>query len=352
MFKLLVILFSLSWSIFLFSSTKIIGGMTPDANSSVQKSTVSIMANLFGELRSFCTGTVIGPNIVLTAAHCVAEISTDEIYISNGLNAYEGSYFRVSKFKYFFKDYFKAKWGEGDLGAQDIAILITEKNLEMQPVVIGSPGCLSKDTTLVMAGYGVTSIEIENGDDTSLNSTGLLYYIFGNVFSEQKKSKVTIREIPDHRTASGDSGGPLYEKTENGRLLLHGILSNGAEISGTTEYEILHMSEYTHPFYYLSWMNCALDSSQKIGMPHFNGKGQIKCDGIEFQEVSRLSSFNKLQCEQQLPGFTISEGKYGCMPASEEACKQLSDKLEILMKWDRNLKECSPEPDEESESAF
>lgn len=346
MFKLLVLFFSLSLSIFSFSGTKIIGGLKPEVDSKILQSTVSLIAEYKGELRSFCTGTVIAPNIVLTAAHCVGSVLTKDVYISSGVKAYQGHYTKVAKFKYFYKNYFRTNYGDGELGQQDIALLQTETNLNLQPVEIGLPSNLSGETSLIMTGYGVTSIEADNSESDSLWDTGNLFYLFGNVFSEIAGAKVTISEQTDKRTAGGDSGGPLYERT-NDRLVLHGILSGGGDLMEQVEGEeaqvTKHISEYTHPYFYLDWMNCALRPEEKISTSYYRSEDQKACDGLGFQDIQQLASFNKAQCEKQWPGFSMTgEGIGWCSPASSDACNQLGEMWETAVEWNEDLKECTP----------
>jgi secreted trypsin-like serine protease len=339
-------------SVHSYSSTKIIGGTTPGADSKILKSTVSLMVEYKDKLRSFCTGTVIAPNLIITAAHCVASVTAKDIVISSGVNANLGQQTRVSRFKYFYQNYYRVVYGDGSIGDQDMALLETETDLNLQPVKIGLPSALSTDTSLIMTGYGVTSVESDENEEVSLNDTGILYSLFGKTFSELKGSTVTISELTNKRTAGGDSGGPLYE-TIGENLVVHGVLSNGGDtvdqVDGE-EVQTKHSSEYTHPYFYMDWINCALDTDKKISSIDSSAQDQKACDGSGLEDIHQLASFNNTQCEKQWPGFKmVGEGLGSCMPSTYEACQELGKLWKMPVTWDEESKDCSPKVEEGAE---
>jgi secreted trypsin-like serine protease len=335
------------------ASPKIIGGRSPLEEPLILDSTVSLLAEIEGEVQSFCTGTVIGSRLIVTAAHCVAEIAVDEIFLAYGEEALKSERIPVTKFKYFFTDYHKVRWGmENSIGNQDIALLMTDEPLPLRPVKIGAPRLLKEETPLMLAGYGVTSEEADNSNDPSLADTGILYYLSESTFKELNNFTVTLSEQNDLRTAGGDSGGPIYVKG-NQELFLHGVLSNGIQSSESTStdgpdviealstnftFSTTYQSEYTHPAFYVKWMNCALNKGEKITMQG-QPKQQADCDGTGFKAISELADFNRAQCREQSPGWEIAED-YGCMPATEETCRAFAEDFGAPVVWNAAINKC------------
>jgi secreted trypsin-like serine protease len=322
----------------LIASPLIIGGEDVDKEPLIERSTVSLVVNFKGELTSLCSGSVIGRKIVLTAAHCLASLSTNELFVAHGKKALSSKFYKVSQFKYFFTDYFKPYTEENLLEGRDIALLITEEELPLDIVKIGSPASLSTGNLVLQAGYGFTSAEENESDTPDISSLGNLFMLDVNRFLKLSSKAIHVEEKEHHRIAGGDSGGPLFKKIEN-ELILFGILSqSGIE----TTYESLKPSKYTayytHPNYYSDWMNCSLSDELKITIENPDLQ-QVPCDNQPFLSLWELAKFNSHQCQTQRPGFNIVE-QYGCWPITKVSCELYNVEVGYVLVWDDFSNEC------------
>ena len=324
-----------------FASPLIIGGENVDQEPLIEKSTVSILSRFNGVLSSFCSGTVIHRSLVVTAAHCLANRETDELYISFGKDVRHGQLYEVEKFKYFFAGYYDQITQQNLLEGRDIALLITKEELPLRVVEIGYPVELLKQKEVIQAGYGLIRERSSDHTGTDFSALGYLFMLSNNTFSRLVDRAVEVGENIAHKVAGGDSGGPLYVKEEN-RLHLHGVLSQSGATTiiddggGTTIDN--YRAYYTHPYYFLDWMNCSLPDSLKIHSS-YELKDQVACDGQPFLSISLLTHFNKKLCENQRPGFIFTES-YGCWPATQEACRLYSDEVSMKLEWDQTQNEC------------
>jgi hypothetical protein len=134
----------------------------------------------------FCSGTVVGPHTVLTAAHCVmTDVLIEDVAWYDVVDTLEHP------------DY--------DFPVSDLRLLFVEETLPEPYATIGLPGeCYG----LVAQGYGFGS----NGE---LNE---------RVVNEVGRSHGFINT--DEGVCNGDSGGPLYALTEDGPVLV-GVTSWG-----------------------------------------------------------------------------------------------------------------------------
>ena len=178
-----------------------------------------------------CTGTLIGPNAVLTAAHCAGGITAVRVgavdFSSGG-----GELISVQEelvYPRWFKTY-------------DVALLILESESTVTPRVIAQD-CIIDDSLVdgaktVVAGWGANDPRGNRYD--SLLREGSMDIIDHDCSETERGCMVEVQAEPGELAAAGeadacfgDSGGPLYLETPTGYYLA-GVTSRGFDNSQGT----------------------------------------------------------------------------------------------------------------------
>lgn len=163
--------------------------------------------------QSWCTGTVIAPRKVLTAAHCVENQSPSQFTFAFGPDAYQPQEeIQVVDMKT------HPAWDSQQL-ANDIAILTLASDASVAPIPLNQ----SMDQSwigqhLLLVGYGVS-----NGP----NQTGGGVKRMVDVTVSQLTATTLRYETTNGKSAcNGDSGGPAF-LVQGGALTLVGVTSYG-----------------------------------------------------------------------------------------------------------------------------
>ena len=206
------------------------------ATESELNSTVALFYTDYGT--SDCTGTLIAPDVVLTAAHCIGDYDFGEplpphsiLVLSGQLDASQpasGSAYRVSQVIPHQSYDPRAMLDPDPDGLaiwHDIGILILEEPIHTQrpspiPSVEEFDEWVPRGTQLVISGYGVTETSSEDG--------GVLY-IAETPFQVRNSHEVLAGGAGFPDTCFGDSGGPLYLPIDGGHALL-GVTSRAADL--------------------------------------------------------------------------------------------------------------------------
>ena len=180
-----------------------------------------------------CTGTLIAPNAVLTAAHCQA-LHT-RVLVGNSLS--KGREFRVRN--HVRHKHFDSKF------RNDLMILILEKNITgVKPRALASTALINAATTARVVGFGTTDVHATQGfgvkrkTDVPIVSQGCNGKVNGKSDAtmygcHRDREIVAGKPLFLHDTCKGDSGGPFFVKNSKGRFLLAGVTSRGTDLALT-----------------------------------------------------------------------------------------------------------------------
>ncbi len=189
-------------------STYIVGGVAEAGYSAVGAMIVN------GE--QHCTGTLVAPTIVVTAAHCVQGLQGTTIGFFFGPNANKlssGSTIPVSKL-HSHPNY------DHQNTVNDIAVLVLEKPASVTPIApMLTPlpnSVIGKEALFI--GYGLTAHKGSSGEKRSVW-----------IPISELKSDLLMYETPGKNTCNGDSGGPTLLE-QGGSLKLIGVTSFGDDL--------------------------------------------------------------------------------------------------------------------------
>ncbi len=161
-----------------------------------------VVALILAEGSILCTGSVIAPDVVLTAAHCgEMGVLGDLVFFGSSLFE-EGALIEIASIE-IHPDY------DGEDPRHDLSILFLAEETDVIPVRLDTRSVDSSWTGTVLHAVGFGNADGYSGKtggikrETDVDVSGVDTYIL-------------YHETPGQNTCSGDSGGPLFAEDDQG----------------------------------------------------------------------------------------------------------------------------------------
>jgi V8-like Glu-specific endopeptidase len=178
----------------------------------------------------FCSGVLIAPDVVMTAAHCLDEagfgaafntVETGDIKVGFGPRAGKATYYQVSKVE------IEPGYDRLSFGVNDVGLIRTKKDMEVENGITAVPALPASEAldaandigaTINLAGFGENNTVHVAGAKLQIDLT--IDSIFGQNFDY---------DTSGGGTCFGDSGGPAFID-RNGTIYVAGTTSYGINI--------------------------------------------------------------------------------------------------------------------------
>jgi hypothetical protein len=223
-----------------------------DSNNTYSNVGAFIVQSPTGEIYPLCSGTLITPNVFLTASHCTEYFT--EVLAPAGYTAYVSFDKSIP-----FGDLTSAKtkllavkyvvtnpnYNPSQSDSGDIGVLILQSNVKgITPATLPSCGLLDqlvaqnglKDAVFTAAGYGLQNRVVGGGVPYFQDANPIPRMYSFSTFNSLNGGYLRLSQNPatgNGGTCFGDSGGPNF-LTVNGQQILVGITITGDSVCRST----------------------------------------------------------------------------------------------------------------------
>lgn len=193
-----------------------------------------------------CTGTIVAPNVVVTAAHCAVGNCAARIFIGTDVKKpSKGQVVRVAH------SYVHPKYrGEGT--PYDLSVLVLDEKVNVAPRRIASRAAVTRAESVRVVGFGTTDTAARHGYgirrvvDVPIATPKKAYGALPSI------EFVAAAPFNDNDTCEGDSGGPAYV-ADTGGWSVGGATSRGTR-GGPNSRTCGDGGIYTRLYAFRDWM--------------------------------------------------------------------------------------------------
>ncbi|WP_081111802.1 S1 family peptidase [Bdellovibrio bacteriovorus] len=241
------------------AGSSIIGGVQVEAQDTISKSTVAIIASVTTEDgkegQFICTGSLLSDNVVLTAGHCVPtekEYKSIALYVifSRDLNKMERTDVRLVTDALIHPQYGSSTEGAD---AHDVAVIrfagAKASGYEIAKF-LDDESVLTEGAVVTLAGYGLNKT-----DGVNTESDNTLRKVNVEVAGNLGKNEIILDQQNGRGACHGDSGGPAFINVA-GVEYVWGVTSRGAGKNGVDDCSLA--SVYTKVKSERTFINAAL----------------------------------------------------------------------------------------------